>query len=869
MQAATGEYILLLSSDVVIFEHGLADMLACLSGHPDAGIVGPMTQQATGSQQIGLDIERAMQDPVKFARTFRDRNRHRRIRCDRTGEFCMLFHRKLVQEIGMLDETLGDSGAEGNDFSIRASLAGYTSVIAGDVYVHRTGKPIGSLNMKQLDRKWPVTDIESEAGKRYLTLLAMEKGQRAFEKGDSQYGIDLFLDGIKLSPNSTLLYLRFAECLINDKRCEDALGVLSQMPAASGVLQRIELEAYANEGLENFTEAMRLVDRALDLDPDSAVALNLKGMLAHRQGEAKEAETYYRKAIERASGFGDPYTNLGALLWEDAPETALELLEKAFVLSPYSHDIAGNYHTAITSAECYSRAEPIFLEAAATYPFNKNLQYKTIDVLVKQEKFEAAMASIEAAIVRFGIDDGILEAALTVRDRLGADEITGAGHRKDTISLCMIVKNEEKDIGRCLHSVKPAVDEMIVVDTGSNDRTRDIAHAFGAKVYEMKWDEDFAAARNFAIEKAAGTWTFHLDADEVVARQDHDALRKLVRKANSSPRAYSYTTRNYTLDTNQVGWEANDGWYSQEEAGSGWTPSEKVRLFPRDDRIRFMYPVHELVEPSLKRYGIVMKKCQIPIHHYGKLNQQKSVEKKEAYYAIGRKKLAEMGDDAVALRELAIQAEILGRHREALELWERFLKVVPDDPQAYINMGIVHCRTGDFEALLGTAQKALELNPALKEAHYNYALAKLHLNGAGEAAAVLEKLLAEIGQYPPAHFLLAAAYSLTQRKAESIEVFNQLRKSAIGPDLTTRLRELAQGLVDNNRPEFALVLLETAKESGIQSREIEDAYSACLKASGSKHPVGDGGGKHTGGLSGQYVRVSSSKDLETGSRVTI
>ena len=66
-----------------------------------------MTQQAIGSQQIDLDIERATEAPVEFARVFRDRNRHRRVRCDRTGEFCMLFHRKLVQEIGMLDETLG------------------------------------------------------------------------------------------------------------------------------------------------------------------------------------------------------------------------------------------------------------------------------------------------------------------------------------------------------------------------------------------------------------------------------------------------------------------------------------------------------------------------------------------------------------------------------------------------------------------------------------------------------------------------------------------------------------------------------------------------------------------------------------------
>ena len=66
----------------------------------------------------------------------------------------------------------------------------------------------------------------------------------------------------------------------------------------------------------------------------------------------------------------------------------------------------------------------------------------------------------------------------------------------DTISLCMIVKNEEINIERCLLSIKPAVHEMIVVDTGSTDRTKDIAKACGAKVYDFEWTNDFSAARN-------------------------------------------------------------------------------------------------------------------------------------------------------------------------------------------------------------------------------------------------------------------------------------------------------------------------------------------------------------------------------------
>jgi tetratricopeptide (TPR) repeat protein len=279
--------------------------------------------------------------------------------------------------------------------------------------------------------------------------------------------------------------------------------------------------------------------------------------------------------------------------------------------------------------------------------------------------------------------------------------------------------------------------------------------------------------------------------------------------------------------------------------------------------------VHELVEPSLKRSGIPMKKSSIPIHHYGKLNQQKSDEKRETYYAIGRKKLAEMGDDAVALRELAIQAEILGKHDESLELWERFLAVSPGDPQAYINMGIAHGRRGEFAALLETAEKALALKPGLKEAHYNFALAKLHLARAAEAADALEDLLVQVGEYPPAQFLLAAAYSLSERKAEAMQLLQQLRQSVIGPSLAARCRELAQGFADTGETGMALALLETVVDSGLQSKELLDVYSHCLKSSEDGNPSSGDGNPQNKGLSKRISRSATATHPVTGTRVSI
>lgn len=96
-----------------------------------------------------------------------------------------------------------------------------------------------------------------------------------------------------------------------------------------------------------------------------------------------------------------------------------------------------------------------------------------------------------------------------------------------TIALCMIVKNEEEVLGRCLDSVADLVDEIIIVDTGSTDRTREIAGRYTEKIYEFPWRDDFAAARNFSFEQAQADYCMWLDADDVLTEEDRAGFRKL------------------------------------------------------------------------------------------------------------------------------------------------------------------------------------------------------------------------------------------------------------------------------------------------------------------------------------------------------
>ncbi|WJY26124.1 glycosyltransferase [Sporosarcina trichiuri] len=94
-----------------------------------------------------------------------------------------------------------------------------------------------------------------------------------------------------------------------------------------------------------------------------------------------------------------------------------------------------------------------------------------------------------------------------------------------TLSVCMIVRNEEKVIGRCLESIVGIADEIIVVDTGSSDQTKSIASIYTNKIYDFTWSNDFSAARNYAASKAIGNWILALDADEYLDRKSFEKFK--------------------------------------------------------------------------------------------------------------------------------------------------------------------------------------------------------------------------------------------------------------------------------------------------------------------------------------------------------
>ncbi len=240
--------------------------------------------------------------------------------------------------------------------------------------------------------------------------------------GKIDAAVEVLLGGIRVQPENQRFYLALSKILLAAKRFQDAKDALMEMPSGDNhqEMRKVELLGYAEEGLQNFEAAQTHIEQVLAMNPDRAPALNLKGILAYRNEDRRSAEKYFKRAIEADPGYGEPYTNLGMLLMEaDRPQDALKFLEKAFRLNPADLDIATNYHSLIAGIAEFGKAENIVREAAALYPNNQKLKYMLIDLLIRQGRYEEAMAGIEAAIVKFGIDDGILTAALKVREKLG------------------------------------------------------------------------------------------------------------------------------------------------------------------------------------------------------------------------------------------------------------------------------------------------------------------------------------------------------------------------------------------------------------------------------------------------------------------
>src|SRR3989338_1110354 len=336
-----------------------------------------------------------------------------------------------------------------------------------------------------------------------------------------------------------------------------------------------------------------------------------------------------------------------------------------------------------------------------------------------------------------------------------------------SISLCMIAKDEEKYIESAISSVLGAVDDAIVADTGSKDNTKKLAEELGAKVIDVKWQDDFSKARNESIKHAAGDWILILDADEAIAEPDLEKLRKLA--DDSETDAYIFTQQTYTNDSKLKDWTPVKKSTKETKCYSGWVPAQIIRMFRNNRGIAFEGEVHETVLPSIEKIKGKVRPSKIPIHHYGMERSDRKQGKAELYEKLGKAKIKK--GDAKAHYELGKQLVQNRQYEKAIESFAQAIKARPDYADAYADLGTLFLNLGRAAEAKKFLSKAVNLNTQSCDAFNNLGVIYGKLGKHEDAILLFMKAIELKQDYAAAYKNLGLTLDKLDRKEEAALCF--------------------------------------------------------------------------------------------------
>jgi glycosyltransferase involved in cell wall biosynthesis len=366
------------------------------------------------------------------------------------------------------------------------------------------------------------------------------------------------------------------------------------------------------------------------------------------------------------------------------------------------------------------------------------------------------------------------------------------------LSFCMIVKNEAENLPRCLESVKAAVDELIVLDTGSTDETVAIAQSFGAQVHHFPWNNSFADARNEALKYVTGDWILVLDADEVLIPKIIPTLRQAIQQEQA-------------IVINLI----------RHEIGATQSPYSLVsRLFRHHSAVRFSRPYHAIVDDSVAElmaqepHWQVINCADVAILHYGyepgAIASRNKLEKArmtmegffashpdDAYVCSKLGALYVQIDDwarGIELLQQGLQAKSnspvryelhyhLGIAQSRLQNFaqaERHYHLAIAQPLleslklgAYNNLGGLLQNKGDWTGAKAQFEKVLAIDPTFATGHYNLGMTLKGLGQMAEAIAHYQQAITLNPNYAEAHQNLGVVLLKLGRVPESLEAFGK------------------------------------------------------------------------------------------------
>jgi len=291
--------------------------------------------------------------------------------------------------------------------------------------------------------------------------------------------------------------------------------------------------------------------------------------------------------------------------------------------------------------------------------------------------------------------------------RSGKGDPSAEGRTDDgqRLTLCMIVRDEEERLGDCLDTVSGLIDELVVIDTGSTDRTVELAEQHGARIGHFPWCDDFAAARNESLKLATGDWVMWLDADDRLPAEHHGEIRKLLSQGRDKAYFFALDDRGYES-----------------------VSCLQMRLFPNVEGVAFEMPIHEQVTPSLARLGISTVPTDVAVVHTGYTTPEVVAEKKQRYLGILERWLEDHPGDYISRSHVALTHHTAG----SLETAREHYRLIVEESDCLADHNYVVYTTallflGRTCAKLGDHEQAFEWMRRAEEVDEAYVLTRFSL----------------------------------------------------------------------------------------------------------------------------------------------
>lgn len=364
----------------------------------------------------------------------------------------------------------------------------------------------------------------------------------------------------------------------------------------------------------------------------------------------------------------------------------------------------------------------------------------------------------------------------------------------------MIVKNEEISLSSCLNSVKNFVDEMIVLDTGSTDNTVKIATELGAKVYHFQWNDNFAEARNEALQYVIGDWILVLDADEVLTPEIIPTIQKAIANENN-------------LVVNLL----------RHEVGSISSPYSLLsRLFRKHSQVKFSRPYHAMIDDSVEEliktenHWQIVNLSEIAIKHYGYqpnviISKNKTEKAKKAMESY----LSKNPKDAYVASKLGALYLQIGQENKGIKLLKTAIKSnLADAPvlfELYYHLANALNKQGDFNHAIKYYQKAIAqpILEKIKLGVYNNLASLYQRKGDFENAVKFYEITIKIEpNFALGYYNLGVTYKAIGRLFKAIDAYQKAIK--LNPEYPWSYQNLAVLLLKKGEIEDSIELFKKA-----------------------------------------------------------